>query len=105
VAGRRRARIHANAAVGLSVNCSRDAAPAFLGVRSRRDSERQPEGRTRPHDPGVLAAVIELYHRAAVPFVRGDCEPSKAVFSHHADVSVGNPFGLLAWVAGGLGNV
>jgi ketosteroid isomerase-like protein len=43
--------------------------------------------------PAALVAAIEEYHRAAEPFVRGDCEPYKAVFSHHDDVSVGNPFG------------
>jgi hypothetical protein len=41
----------------------------------------------------ALAAVLEQYHLAAVPFVRGDCEPYKAVFSHREDVSLGNPFG------------
>jgi ketosteroid isomerase-like protein len=43
--------------------------------------------------PAALAAVLEQYHRAAASFVRGDCEPYKAVFSHHEDVSLGNPFG------------
>jgi ketosteroid isomerase-like protein len=66
---------------------------AFLGVRSAVDVERQLERGWDVTIPADLAAVIEQYHRAAVPFVRGDCEPYKAVFSHHEDVSVGNPFG------------
>ena len=40
-----------------------------------------------------LDAAIELYHRAAEAFVRGDCEPYKAVFSHRDDVTLANPFG------------
>ena len=40
-----------------------------------------------------LERVIEQSHQALDPFVRGDSEPLKALYSHEADVSIANPFG------------
>jgi hypothetical protein len=37
--------------------------------------------------------VVELYHRAASEFVKGNPEPYKLVFSQREDVSLANPFG------------
>src|SRR6185503_5537166 len=36
--------------------------------------------------------AVERYHRAAGEFVKGNCEPYKALFSHGEDVTVANPF-------------
>ena len=40
-----------------------------------------------------LDAVIEQSHKALDAFVKGDSEPYEALYSHHADVSIANPFG------------
>ena len=37
--------------------------------------------------------VVEKYHAAVDAFSRGTPEPVKAVFSHHEDVTLANPFG------------
>ena len=37
--------------------------------------------------------VLEQYHTALDAFSRGTPEPVKAVFSHHEDVTLANPFG------------
>lgn len=39
-----------------------------------------------------LEAAIELYHRTAADFIRGDAEPYKRCFSHTTDISLANPF-------------
>jgi len=40
-----------------------------------------------------LDRVIERYHSAADSFAQGDPEPVKALYSHHDDVTLANPFG------------
>jgi ketosteroid isomerase-like protein len=40
-----------------------------------------------------LNAALDQYHLAAAEFVKGNCEPYKAAFSHRDDVTVANPFG------------
>jgi ketosteroid isomerase-like protein len=40
-----------------------------------------------------LDAAIEQYHLAAAEFVKGNCEPYKAMWSQRDDVTVANPFG------------
>ena len=40
-----------------------------------------------------LDAALEQYHRAASDFIKGDCEPYKAIFSQREDVTLANPFG------------
>ena len=39
-----------------------------------------------------LDAAIDLYHRTAADFIRGDAEPYKRCFSQTPDISVANPF-------------
>jgi ketosteroid isomerase-like protein len=39
-----------------------------------------------------LDGAIELYHRTAADFVRGEAESYKRCFSHTADISLANPF-------------
>ncbi|MGZ6557549.1 MAG: YybH family protein [Actinomycetota bacterium] len=39
-----------------------------------------------------LRELIERYHVAADEFSRGDPDPVKAVYSHHDDVTLANPF-------------
>jgi ketosteroid isomerase-like protein len=41
----------------------------------------------------TLDEVIERYHAALDPFLRGEPEPMKALFSHQDDVVLANPFG------------
>lgn len=45
--------------------------------------------------------VVELYHRAADEFARGDPEPIKALWSRGDDVVLANPFGpaVVGWAA------
>lgn len=40
--------------------------------------------------------VIEQYHRALDTFVKGNAEPTLALFSRREDVTLGNPFGPVA---------
>src|SRR5215207_11550469 len=40
-----------------------------------------------------LDAALERYHLAAAEFIRGNCEPYKAMFSQRDDVTLANPFG------------
>jgi len=44
-----------------------------------------------------LDEFIERYHAALDEFFRGDAEPAKALYSHHEDASLGNPFGPFAF--------
>lgn len=54
-------------------------------------------------DLDELDRVIDESHRALDAFARGDPEPVKALYSHHDDVSIANPFGppVRGWPAAG----
>lgn len=46
-----------------------------------------------------LDEVIAQFREAANHFAQGDPEPAKAIFSHHEDVSLANPWGppVVGW--------
>lgn len=46
-----------------------------------------------------LGEVIDRFHQAVNHFAKGDSEPVKAIFSHHEDASLANPWGpaVVGW--------
>jgi ketosteroid isomerase-like protein len=52
-------------------------------------------------DTDDLDEVLDRIHLALDAFFKGDPEPAKAVYAHHDDVSLANPFGppVVGWDA------